>query len=198
MSSGIKEIALLLPDSLLFGSLLLGIGTLSVPHITLFFSLIESLVFYTGLNGLFSHILGKVPPSNCNSKFYTLFFQDLQNSSSANNISYGVYLITFACTYLLKTFYSMQDELHVLDVKYTNTRTIAGLSIIALVYALSRLWLSCDSMSSVVLALIFGAAAGSIVVYQNIQIFGRDSVNFLGIPLLRNKSATGEPIYICN
>ena len=198
MSSGIKEIALLLPDSLLFGSFLLGITTLSIQHMTLFFTLLESLVLYTGLNELLSHIVGKTPPSKCNSKFYTLFFQDLHNSSSANNISYGVYIITVACSYLLKSFYGMQHELHVLDAEYTNIRTITAMVLIVFAYSMTRVWLSCDSMSSVILALVFGGLIGMLIQYQNTHIFGRDTVNFLGIPLIRNKSATGEPIYICN
>ena len=54
----LQEIGFLLPDSLVFGSFLVGITTLSLQHVIFFFSLLESLVALKGLNTIFAHILG--------------------------------------------------------------------------------------------------------------------------------------------
>lgn len=191
----IKEIVLLMPDSLIFGSFVLGTTTLSYSHTIFFFSLLESLFFLGGLQSIFSFINGK-EITQCGSKFYTLIFGDLFNSPSANNISQAVYLISVAASYFINIYYNLSDELVVLDPSYTNTMTIMLLAILTIIYASLRLFF-CDSMQSVFLGLFFGVILGTFLHYQNIQIFGRDSINFLGIPLLRNKSASGQPIYLC-
>lgn len=197
MLDGIKETALLLPDSLFYGSLLLGISTLSIQHILFFFSLLESLIGFSALNGIFEFILGKETQTKCRSKFHTLLYGDLFISPSANNVSYGVYIITFAASYFIQSIYNLQSELEVIDTSYTNAYIISGLVALPLLYSVFRLSLECESLTAVFLALFFGALIGTLIQYQNMQIFGRDSINFLGIPLLRNKAANGQPIYIC-
>ena len=194
--SAIKEIALLLPDSLFYGSFLLGIGTLSIQHILFFFSLLESLLAWNGLNKLFGFILGNTPVT-CVSKFQSLIYGDIFQSPSANNVSYGVYILTIAASYFIQSIYSLESELEVLDTKHTTVYTISTLFVIPLLYSLFRLWFACDSLSSVFLALFFGGLLGTLIQYQNVNLFGRESINFLGIPLLRNMAANGQPLYIC-
>ena len=197
MSNTVKELTLLLPDSLLFGSFIFGIGTLSVQHSVLFFSLLESLLVLVGLNNVFSFINGK-ELTKCHSKLHTLLFEELVSSPSANNVSYGVYLLSFASSYFLSSYYNLQNELEVLDPSYTNTLTILGISFVLFFYSMLRIMFSCDSLMSVLLGLFFGLLVGIVIQYQNVNIVGRDSINFLGIPLLRNKSVNGQPIYICS
>ena len=49
---------------------------------------------------------------------------------------------------------------------------------------------------------IWGAEASRIFDTKNtlvtLELYGKESINFLGIPLLRNKTADGDPIYICS
>lgn len=192
----LQEIGFLLPDSLIFGSFLVGITTLSLQHVIFFFSLLESLVALKGLNTIFAHILGKETPK-CKSKFQALIYEDLFTSPSANNVSYGVYILSIASSYFLQSLYAIQNELEVLDTSYTNVYSVSILVAIPILYSLFRLFLGCDSLSSIFMALLFGFFLGTLIQYQNVQIFGRDSINFLGIPLLRNMAANGQPLYIC-
>ena len=57
--------------------------------------------------------------------------------------------------------------------------------------------LSCDDVSSILWALILGIAAGAIINYQNLSLLGKQSVNFLGIPILRNKTVDNKELYFC-
>jgi len=148
------------------------------------------------LQNIFSFI-GTKEINKCSSKFHTFIFGDLFSSPSANNISQAVYLITIATSYFLNAYYNLNTELVVLDPSYTPTMTVFLLTILTIAYAIIRLFI-CDTLESVFLGLFFGGLIGTFICYQNIQIFGRDSINFLGIPLLRNKSASGQPIYLCS
>ena len=69
---------------------------------------------------------------------------------------------------------------------------------VTLAYAVFKVLIDCDSLSSVSLALLLGGLVGLFLVYQNVKLFDKNSVNFMGIPLLRNRSADNKPIYICS
>ena len=64
-----------------------------------------------------------------------------------------------------------------------------------------RLFNSCDGPGVILLSLSLGVALGFILVQQNTLLFDgampKQSINLIGIPLLKNKSATGAPIYVC-
>ena len=49
----------------------------------------------------------------------------------------------------------------------------------------------------VFISIALGLFVGTMLVAQNLKILGPDSTNLMGIPLLRNKTATGEKIYVC-
>ena len=67
-----------------------------------------------------------------------------------------------------------------------------------MIYLIYLLLYGCESMGSSTSALLFGGITAIIIVSINVQLFGKDSINFLGIPLLRNKTVDGKPIYICS
>jgi hypothetical protein len=45
--------------------------------------------------------------------------------------------------------------------------------------------------------LFFGLVVGALLLLQNTYLFGRDSTNFSGIPLLRDRTKDGKPLYVC-
>lgn len=196
-----KEFILLFPDSILFGSLLLSLSTISLQHGLFFISFLESFVALSGLQNILSFVVGKSEiASQCKSKFHTLIFGDIFSSPSANTPSYGVYVVSFACAYMLSSLYEIKDELDVIDssfYKQYNTSFIV-LTAIPIFYGIARLYLGCDSVSSVLVSIFVGSFIGVLLEFQNVSLFGRDATNFLGIPLLRNKTVNNEPIYICS
>jgi hypothetical protein len=44
---------------------------------------------------------------------------------------------------------------------------------------------------------LFGGIAGFLVYMVHVYLFGRDSINFLGVPLLADRAANGRPLYVC-
>jgi hypothetical protein len=117
---------------------------------------------------------------------------------SASSPSYSVYVISFACSYLATSLYMLKDELDVLDLSNMKQYyiSIGSLFTLAFLYLMFRLTSECESAGSAISGFVFGAVIGAIIVNINVQIYGKELINFLGIPLLRNKTSDGSPLYI--
>jgi len=198
----LKELLYMFPDSILFGSFLMGLVTLSQQHTIFFVSILESLLMLYGIQNATSFLYGSSLPSDtCKPSLFKYTFEHLFSRPSANNPSYGIFLITFAASYLLSSFYNLKDELEAMSTdKYMRQYNISIASIVCftLLYLFLRLVNKCERHISAISALVFGSIIGIALINQNILLFGRESINFLGIPLLRNKAVDGEPIYICS
>lgn len=201
MSDYVLEGLNLLPDSILFGSFLMGLITVSAPHSIFFMSMIFSLFVLYGLQKTTKFIYGgSLDKDVCKPKLFKYTFEQLFVSPSANAPSYAMFIVSFACSYLATSLYNLKDELEVLDTSVIKQYYISMSSLMAIVfiYLIYLLLYGCESMGSSTSALLFGGITAIIIVSINVQLFGKDSINFLGIPLLRNKTVDGKPIYICS
>jgi len=201
MIEALQDIFNIFPDGILFGSFVLSILTLSSVHTTFTISIIESLCFLYGFQQIISSLMGSTfGPSKCKPSIYHSTFQDLLLTYSNNNPSYAVYIVSFACSYIAYSLFQVQDELDVLeDSKYKQYKvSFICLITLSILYSLFRIWFSCDSMSASMLGLFLGSVMGILIVTQNVNVFGKEYINFLGIPLLRNKTINNQPIYICS
>lgn len=202
MEKSMKDIVLMLPDGILYGSLFFGLITLSQQHLIFFASLLEGLFVLNGFQTIASFINGnsRTDPEKCRSGFQGLTFTQFNQTIYSDSISYGVYLVSLASTYFIGASTALKDELEVLNPSYMDhsTMTMYLLLAITLIYAIIKVFMECDSLTSVSLALILGTIMGILLIYQNVHIFDKNAVNFLGIPLLRNKTADNKPIYICS
>jgi len=201
-SNSIKDILLMFPDGILYGSLFFGLITISQQHMIFFISLLEGLLFLKAFQYVAAFMNGtsKLNPETCRSKFQGMTFSEIKSVFSSDSISYGVYLIALASSYFINSNTALYDELEVLDSSYTtrSTTTLYLLAGITLVYAIFKVQIECDSFSSVSLAIVLGGLVGIFLVYQNVKLLDKNSVNFMGIPLLRNRTADNKPIYICS
>jgi hypothetical protein len=197
----LKELIFMFPDSILYGSFLLSLITVSYQHTIFFISILESLLILYGIQSITSFLYGSSISANlCKPMLYKHTFEHIFIRPSANNPSYGVYLITFAAAYLLSSFINLKDELEALSTdKYMRQYNISVGSIVCfiLLYLFLRLINNCEAAPNAIMGLLFGAIIGYALISQNVLLFGKESINFLGIPLLRNKTESGEPIYIC-
>ena len=111
-----------------------------------------------------------------------------------------MYIISFASTYIAASLANLKQELDVLDTSYLKQYNygLICLALFTITYALIRAHIKCDTAGSIGLGLVLGAVTAFAIVYQNTQLFGRNSINFMGIPLMRSKTADGQPIYICS
>ena len=200
LASILKESIYIFPDSILFGSFLMSIITVSPQHSIFFLSILESLALLFGFQSFYSSLVGgTLPRDDCRSNLYKLSFESLVIKPSARQPSYPVYLVAFACTYLAFSLYSLKEELEVLDNIYYRCYVSSFYSLfsLAIIYSLVFMFLSCDDVSSILWALVLGIAVGAIINYQNISLFGKQSVNFLGIPVLRNRTVDNKELYFC-
>lgn len=202
MENSFKDILLMIPDSILYGSLFYGLATVSQPHLVFFLSLIEGLALLKGFQYVSDFMNGapRMDPEKCRSRFQGLTFTDLGEIFRSDSISYGIYILALASSYFVSSNIALKDELEVLDSSYSTRSKVTMYVLLAftLIFAFFKVLISCDSYTSMILALLLGSVIGFFLVYQNIHLLNKNSINFIGIPLLRNKTADNQPIYVCS
>jgi hypothetical protein len=85
------------------------------------------------------------------------------------------------------------------SVNPANTTPISIIFTLILLfsYTLWRLKNSCDSVLSILGSVAIGLLFGGLVHLLHVYLFGRDSINMLGLPLLADRAANGGPLYVC-
>ena len=97
---------------------------------------------------------------------------------------------------MLPTLYS--QELKGAPEKYAaSTAGLWILGVFMLGIMIYRITSECEGFMTTSLGLLAGFVVGLILVYLAAWITDRRGTNILGLPLIRNKAATGQPIYVC-
>jgi hypothetical protein len=104
--------------------------------------------------------------------------------------------------YILFSVLNFREELKELGHKTPEWKVRIPLSIIftsvlLLCFTFWRVLNTCDTVIIALGSLLFGALTGSVIMLLHTYLFGRDSINFLGVPLLADRSATDGKQYIC-
>lgn len=197
----VSEINQLMPDSILFGSLLLYFLTQNKA-----FGIFGIFIFETVLSHkLISWTSGQATgPSRsvdiqCRSGFKTPQFKPERMFSHDSYPSYGVFSITAIATYLGLATGEFSSTLDAMGPEWSSRKTVAytfiGLMLFTFIFA--RIW-SCDTISEVIFAAALASITGVIFFYVNRAIFGAEAMNFLGLPYLVSKESQGSPIYVCS
>jgi hypothetical protein len=107
--------------------------------------------------------------------------------------------VATAIGYIYSAISSEKRELNALGPEYSARLDISifGLLTILFLLAAYRYAYTCDSPFVLFVTMPLGILIGSLLTYQNYSILGPDSINLLGIPLLRNRAVTGERLYLC-
>jgi hypothetical protein len=207
----IQEEFRLLPDSLLIGSGLLALLTQSFSMVVFFGVLCESAVLNSILQTMFMYLdkrgvtaTAEVNIKQCKSGFYnaapSAIFSVLKGADIKGAFpSPPIFFLSTAASYLIASLYTLRDELEQLGSDYSARYYIAIFAsfLFILTLAFWRLANKCESVGFLTLSLLAGGIVGSLLVLQNLLLFGKDSINMIGIPLLRERSADKKPIYIC-
>lgn len=200
----------ILPDSVVAGSGLFALFTLSFPWAVFFFSMLEANL----LGSLFRTVaaslnIAYLPPApkdaKCRTSFGAPTLSSLSLFASPNSYpfpSYAIYTMTVAASYMFSTLIHQSKELQALGPQY-STRYYISMLLLALfffVFILFRLMMGCETFGVAILTMVTAAIVGTFLVYQNRQLFGKSgdqAVNLLGIPLLKSRTASGKPLYVC-
>jgi hypothetical protein len=197
----ITEINMLMPDSILFGSLLLYFLTQNISFGVFAVFIFETVLSHKLVSWISSQATGPSGPTapQCRPGFKTPQFKPERMFSHDTYPSYAVYSITSIATYLGLATSTFGPTMDAMGPDWASRKTIAytfiGLVLIAFLSA--RAW-SCESMGEIVMAALIAIVSAAIFFSINKSIFGDEAMNFLGLPYMVSKESQGAPIYVCS
>ncbi len=205
------ELVRLLPDSLVFMSGFFALLTGSYPQAIFFVSLLESIFgFHLLRRGMafldlpFLKSAERAGTGECKTGFRTTTPNDISFFKASEERtafpSAPLYIIAVAAAYFFGSLNSQLKELETLGSSYSARFYVSVITLCALLFLIGswRMFTKCDTAQVVILSILVGLFVGTLLLWQNQSILGPDSTNLLGIPLLRNRTANGEAIYVCS
>lgn len=208
--AGFREVIRLIPDGLFVGTGLFALVTQNFPMAMLFLTMLETLLITVGLQNLAGYIalpetlpLTSSVSDACISGFqsptlqFMSYFFKLPIKSSFP--SPPVFVATTAFVYIISCMQQFTQELSELGPGFSTRFYVAMmLSFFSLFLIVAYRFVSqCDGAGILLLTILLGFALGIGLCQQNVTIFGKESINFLGIPVFKNRTAEGKPIYVC-
>jgi hypothetical protein len=200
IKSTITEINMLIPDSILFGSLLMYFLTQNMAFGIFGVFIFETVLSHKLISWVSSQSVGpsRSVDIKCRSGFKTPQFSPQRMFSHDSYPSYSVFSITAIGTYLGLATNEFKSTLNAMGAEWSSRATLAYSFIGAMIAIFIGLRLfKCDSVGEVVLAVLLAIVTGSIFFSLNKAVFGQEAMNFLGLPYMVSKDSQGSPIYIC-
>jgi len=208
----IMEMLRIFPDSIVIASGLYALITLSYPYGVFFGSMLEATLLFRGINW-FSKYTGAVGTNFSNSDMYsercrtgfanpgsTVIGLSMFSDSSVVYPfpSAPIYMLTTAAAYVFTTLNHQSKELEALGPAYASRYYVSATLLIILIgiFMGFRYISGCDPFGIMMTTIPIGLAVGFLLVRQNIRLLGPTSINLLGIPLLRNRTADGKKLYV--
>lgn len=201
--SSVVEIQRLIPDSILFGTLLMYILTSNVSFGVFGVFIFELMGSHKLISWLFSQTTGDSRPNipiQCRVGYRTPQFDPKRILSVYNFPSEGIFSVTSMGTYLGMAMREFKDTLATMGAEWDSrySLSLAFILLFILMFIITTYMHNCDNgLGEVAIASILGIIAGLIFFYVNKAVFGKESMNFLGLPFLVEKDKTGSPIYVC-
>lgn len=196
----ITEIYTLLPDSILFGSLLMYFVTQNISFGIFGIFIFETVLTHKMISWVSSQASGssRSVDVKCRTGYKISQFNPQRIFSHDPYPSYSIFSITSIATYLGFATRYFSDTLNTMGSEWASRSSVAYIFIglLLLTFIGTRAW-SCDSMGEIFTAFILALISGTIFFYINKAVFGEEAMNFLGLPYIVDKNKEGSPIYIC-
>jgi hypothetical protein len=207
------EIGALMPDSILFGSLLLYLLTQNLAFGVFAIFIFENVLSHKLLSWFMLQVEGSAVSRPIESKCragYKMPQMAIDRIYDHNPYpSYGVFSIVSIAAYLGLSTHEFSNTMQQMDFNTTDQtqpnsnkwsmRSTVAYTLIGIFLALFivlRL-ISCDGFREVLYASVMGLIVGMIFFKVNVSLFGAESINFLGLPYMVSKNEAGAPIYVC-
>lgn len=197
-----------LPDSLMLGSAFFGLITQNFPIGILVLAMFELSISHSLIGGLIKGVQGgnthvqekDVCRPGIPSPYQISLVGKLIGETTFP--SGPIYFVCGVVSYLLASIVNFKAELEELGKKEPEWKARIPLAVtfgclFMILYIVWRVVNTCDSAFIALGSMIFGLLAGFAVYTLHLYLFGRDAVNFLGVPLLADKAAGGRPLYAC-
>jgi hypothetical protein len=204
--SPIVELYSLIPDSILFGSLLLYVITQNLSYGIFSFFIFETILSHRFLSWIMTQTFGAQSqlrsgePIKCHAGFKTEQL-DVKRMFMHNQYpSYAIYSLTSIGTYLGLSTYQFSNTFEAMGSEWSGRSMTAYIFIgaVLLTFILARMYACQEGFSEIAIAFIFAIVLGFAFFKLNVMLFGEEAVNFLGLPYLSEKAADGTPIYVCS
>ena len=196
------------PDSLFLGTAVFALITQSFPLGIFVLAMME----FGALHRVFAALIGSVIGNNEAQPGSGVCLPGIPSPYQISLIgkilagaafpSGPLFFISAAFAYLLMSVNNFSEELDELGKQNSEWKTRIPLgkvfsSLLLIFICLYRFMNHCENVMTILGTLIFGIGAGGIVYLIHTYLFGRDSINFLGVPLLADRAANGRPLYVC-
>lgn len=196
------------PDSLFIGSAILALLTQNYPLGILTLAMVEFGLLQRvlgGLFGTFSSNMASLPQSDICIPGIPSPYQISAIGTILTGVTFPngpVFFLSATLAYIFLSTINFKPELNELGKREPDWKgriplavTFTSIFIVGLV--LFRILHGCETPLVILGSILFGGAAGSLVQLFHTYLFGRDSINFLGVPLLADRAANGRPLYVC-
>jgi multisubunit Na+/H+ antiporter MnhG subunit len=199
----ITEIHMLMPDSILFGSILMFFLTQNLPFGIFAFFIFETVLSHKLIGWVLSQASGPSRSSDnihCRAGYKVPRFDVERIFSHDQYPSYAVYSISAIGTYLALATSEFSRTADEMGPEYASMSKVAYtfISLVIAAFIFAR-WNYCDNnISEILIALFMAVIVGITFFYINKAVFGKESMNFLGLPYLVSKDEDGSPIYVCS
>ena len=207
-----NEMHRLMPDSILFGSVLLYFLTHNYAFGIFSIFICEIIGTHKLISWVSTDILGPAKPDvknllKCRVGYRPARFDYKKTFAHDPFPSYGMFSITSIGTYLALAMLEFSKTLNAMDQSTDQNKTsqewasrctfaYSFIIMILLIFMLFR-WNSCESIGELSIAVVLALITGILFFNINKTTFGEESMNFLGLPFLVSKESQGSPIYIC-
>ena len=211
LTKSLGAVFMSLPDSLYIGTFLLSVIFQSFPMFMSFITLIELSVMRLLIGLVASYMSPEFsvsiagPPKDPRCKpgvRYGLMDSILGAASRKYNISFpseNIFILGGLGSYIVSSIYAMRDTLLQLGPEWEARMyiSIAVFLLGAILYIIHQVTFGCDSIGSLLASTFMAILAGLIISFQNNSLFGKESINILGLPYLDDRMETGSPIVVC-
>jgi hypothetical protein len=200
--SSINEIYSLIPDSILFGSILLYFLTQNISFGVFAVFIFETIISHRLISWMFTQTSGPSRPVDikCRTGYKTPRF-DLQRMFSHQNYpSYGVFSLTSIGAYLALAMSEFSNTLDAMGAEWSSRKTVAYvfMPLVLIGFIITRWYSNCEPISEIMIAFILALVVAILFFHINRSIFGQEAMNFLGLPYIVSKESEGAPIYVCS
>jgi hypothetical protein len=146
--------------------------------------------------------LGEQGPTNdsCKSQFSSLtpsrFAFIMREGLKSQIPNTNLYMLSFAASYIIQSMKHFNKEMATFGEKFSNRPYLALITaaIILFIYSIYLYIYGCSSVPILLISILTGIAAGILISYQNVSLFGKDAVNVMFTPYFIRKTGMD---YVC-
>ena len=201
----VQEIARLFPDSVLFGSLVLYVITQHLPYGVFAVFLLESSMFYRLVNLVMDSVIGRPVLKradqkefkNCRPGFLQPRLEPERAFMHEGVISMPMFYMASTAAYLLGATVQYAQVLRTMGANWSSRVIFSVICATLLLILFYIRAIPCSSHLSLIGAILVGGLAGASFWFINSSVFGKESMNFAGLPYLTNKTENGAPLFTC-